>query len=146
MPTDQATASSETNSSKGTRRGFPVRLFWLVPAPVAALIVLGTRLGYWWLPVSVLVVMSITTYVLFAIDKRRAQSELWRIPESTLHLCELAGGWPGAVLAQNYVRHKSSKVVYRFVLWLIIIVHNYVAVDFLLGWKVTRWIGQLASM
>ncbi len=131
---------SETPSKRG---GFPVRLLWMLPAPVAALIVLGTHMGQWWLPLSALVVMSVVTYVLFTIDKRRAQSDAWRIPESTLHLCELFGGWPGAVLAQHYVRHKSSKLSYRFVLWVIIIAHNYVAIDWLLGWKIARSLGPL---
>lgn len=135
-------ADGQAPSAAG-RGGFPLRLVWLLPAPVTALVVLGTRVGYWWLPVSAMAVMSATTYVLFTIDKRRAQSDAWRIPESTLHLCEFLAGWPGAVLAQHYVRHKSAKLSYRVVLWLIIAVHNYVAVDWLLGWRGAAWVAAM---
>ncbi|MFH1498389.1 MAG: DUF1294 domain-containing protein [Verrucomicrobiota bacterium] len=133
----------EKTNGGGGAGGFPTRLLWLLPVPVVALVVLGTRLGWWWLPVSVMLVVSAVTYGLFASDKRRAQSGTWRISEATLHLFELAGGWPGAVLAQQRLRHKSSKGSYRFVLWVIIVAHQYLAVDFLLGWKVARWVTVL---
>ena len=41
----------------------------------------------------------------------------WRTPESTLHFLALAGGWPGALLAQQFLRHKSTKVEFRSVFW-----------------------------
>lgn len=50
-------------------------------------------------------------------DKRAAQSGAWRTPESTLHLIALFGGWPGALLAQQWLRHKSSKPAFRRVFW-----------------------------
>jgi uncharacterized membrane protein YsdA (DUF1294 family) len=78
------------------------------------------------------------TYFLYADDKRRAQRGVWRAPESTLHLCELAGGWPGAFLAQQWLRHKSSKAGYLFTFWLIVGVHQFAAADYLLGWRFTR--------
>ena len=47
----------------------------------------------------------------------------WRTPESTLHLFSLAGGWPGAALAQQFLRHKSAKKAFRQVFWVTVILN-----------------------
>ncbi|ELE2040528.1 cold shock and DUF1294 domain-containing protein [Vibrio vulnificus] len=66
------------------------------------------------------VVLSMFTYLMFAKDKQAAQDGRWRTPESTLHLLSLLGGWPGALLAQFLLRHKSKKQPFKFILWLTI--------------------------
>ena len=53
--------------------------------------------------------LSVVTFMAYWLDKRKAQSGLWRTPESTLQFMALLGGWPGALLAQSYLRHKSQK-------------------------------------
>ena len=78
--------------------------------------------------------VSLFAYLMYAWDKRQAQKKEWREPESLLHLVELAGGWPGAFLAQRQLRHKSSKATYQLVYWLIVLGYEFVAVDFLRGW------------
>lgn len=55
---------------------------------------------------------SLATFIAYAIDKRAARLGRRRTPERTLLLLGLAGGWPGAVLAQRLVRHKSSKAAF----------------------------------
>ena len=60
-------------------------------------------------------VMSLVTYVAYAIDKSAAQNGRWRTKESTLHLFALLGGWPGALLAQQTLRHKSRKEAFTFI-------------------------------
>lgn len=85
-----------------------------------------------------IVVASLITYFLYASDKRRARSGEWRTPEKILHLWELAGGWPGAFVAQRVLRHKSSKITYLAVFWLIVVAHVYVAIDWPLGWRMTQ--------
>lgn len=67
--------------------------------------------------------MSVVTWFVYAHDKRRAGSGGRRVPESVLHGLELAGGWPGALFAQQFFRHKSQKRSYRAVFWLIVIIH-----------------------
>jgi uncharacterized membrane protein YsdA (DUF1294 family)/cold shock CspA family protein len=62
--------------------------------------------------------MSLATYLLYAMDKSAAQHNQWRIQESSLHLFALLGGWPGALIAQQHLRHKSVKVQFRFVFWI----------------------------
>ena len=60
---------------------------------------------------------SLVTFIAYAIDKSAAQSGRWRTQESTLHLLALIGGWPGALIAQNRLRHKSRKGSFLLVFW-----------------------------
>jgi uncharacterized membrane protein YsdA (DUF1294 family)/cold shock CspA family protein len=48
--------------------------------------------------------MSAITFLAYALDKSAAQRQAQRTPESTLHVLSLLGGWPGALLAQQYLR------------------------------------------
>jgi uncharacterized membrane protein YsdA (DUF1294 family) len=64
-------------------------------------------------------VMSAVAFVLYWRDKLRAERGRWRVPEATLHTIELVGGWPGALVAQRVLRHKSSKPAYQIVFWTI---------------------------
>ena len=68
-------------------------------------------------------VASTAAYVAYAVDKRRAGTAARRVPERTLHLLALAGGWPGAILAQRQFRHKTQKVRFRVVYWLTVVLH-----------------------
>lgn len=68
--------------------------------------------------------MSAITFVAYALDKHAAQNGRWRTPESTLHLLKLAGGWPGAWLAQQTLRHKSRKPGYRATFWTLVVLHS----------------------
>ena len=54
--------------------------------------------------------LSLLTFAVYAMDKSAAQRGAWRVRESTLHLLSLSGGWPGALVAQQALRHKSSKL------------------------------------
>jgi uncharacterized membrane protein YsdA (DUF1294 family) len=74
--------------------------------------------------------MSFLTFFAYALDKYRAKHDLWRLPERTLHLLEAFGGWPGALVAQRLLHHKSRKKRYRAVLGLIILGH----LGLWLGW------------
>lgn len=67
--------------------------------------------------VGLYVLMSLITFIAYAIDKSAAQNRRWRTKESTLHLFSIIGGWPGAYFAQNKLRHKSSKVKFKRVYW-----------------------------
>lgn len=107
-----------------------VGLLLLLMLPVLALMISGlppVLLGVY--PAGI----SLLTFWLYYDDKRRAQNGGWRTPESTLHLCELLGGWPAAYIAQRTLRHKSAKGSYRLVFWLIVILHEVVAADYLSG-------------
>ena len=60
---------------------------------------------------------SSIAFFVYKKDKLAAQQNTWRTPESTLHFLALAGGWPGALLAQQYIRHKCTKLEFRIVFW-----------------------------
>lgn len=59
-------------------------------------------------------VTSLTCFVAYAMDKSAARTQAWRTPESMLLVLGLVGGWPGAVLAQQWLRHKTSKRAFRW--------------------------------
>jgi uncharacterized membrane protein YsdA (DUF1294 family) len=62
-----------------------------------------------------LVVASVVVAILYGWDKWQAARDGWRVSESLLHLGELLGGWPGALLAGRLFRHKTYKRSFRLV-------------------------------
>jgi uncharacterized membrane protein YsdA (DUF1294 family)/cold shock CspA family protein len=60
---------------------------------------------------------SLLAFISYAADKKAARDGGWRTQESTLHLLALVGGWPGALLAQHRLRHKSAKASFQIVFW-----------------------------
>lgn len=60
---------------------------------------------------------SVACFIFYAIDKAAARAGRWRTPESTLLLLGLCCGWPGAILAQQWLRHKSSKTSFQLAFW-----------------------------
>ena len=68
-------------------------------------------------------VVSLLTFIMYAVDKSAAKKGAWRTQESTLHLLSLAGGWPGALVAQQKLRHKSKKQSFRSVFWLTVLLN-----------------------
>lgn len=62
----------------------------------------------------VFAVISIVTYVLYAVDKRRAQKKQWRIPEATLITFSLLGGAIGGYFAMQTKRHKTKHWYFHF--------------------------------
>lgn len=65
--------------------------------------------------------VSLLLFVMYWIDKRAAQRGGQRTAENTLHLFELCGGWPGALMAQQVFRHKTRKGSYQFAFWLAVL-------------------------
>lgn len=74
-------------------------------------------------PVGAYAAMSAITFLTYWHDKRRAGRGRWRVPEATLHGLELLGGWPGALVAQQVFRHKTRKVSFQVLFWLIVASH-----------------------
>ncbi len=79
------------------------------------------RTAFLLLPVYLL--MSLLCFFAYRRDKLAAINDEPRTPERKLHLYELMGGWPGAWLAQHFLRHKTRKQPYRFIFWMIVLLH-----------------------
>ncbi|MDH2294317.1 cold shock and DUF1294 domain-containing protein [Cobetia sp. 1AS1] len=108
-----------------------VWLAWLVA--LAVMVVLGA--GWWqerlpWMLPAAYLGMSLVAYLAYRVDKQAAAQDEWRVAESTLHLMELVCGWPGALIAQQSLRHKTRKTSYRFVFWCAVLL-NIAAVSWL---------------
>jgi uncharacterized membrane protein YsdA (DUF1294 family)/cold shock CspA family protein len=107
---------------KSTRAESPAS--WTLPQllaiPTFALVCLYVA-SRW--PVNPLVILvyiglSLLSFFAYAVDKSAAINGRWRTPENTLHLLSVAGGWPGALLAQQLLRHKCSKPSFMLVFWI----------------------------
>lgn len=72
----------------------------------------------------ILVVIGLLTYGLYAKDKAAAQSGAWRVSERTLHMASLLGGWCGAIIAQQRLRHKTRKTSFRTVFWITVLLNG----------------------
>lgn len=55
-----------------------------------------------------LIAINLVTFIVYAIDKRKAKKGTWRTPESTLLLLAAIGGTIGALLAMYLLRHKTK--------------------------------------
>jgi uncharacterized membrane protein YsdA (DUF1294 family)/cold shock CspA family protein len=67
--------------------------------------------------------MSSVAFILYGLDKWAAKRKAQRTPESTLQFCALLGGWPGALLAQQVFRHKSSKRSFQITFWFTVVLN-----------------------
>ena len=122
----------------GQRRVF-VQGFQHVELKLLVLVVLcGLPLaGCWQLgpgnrwPVWLYLGVSLVTFALYWQDKHSAISGRWRVSEKRLHLAELLGGWPGALLAQQVFRHKTRKLSFQLLCWGIVLLHQVFWFDYL---------------
>jgi uncharacterized membrane protein YsdA (DUF1294 family) len=94
-----------------------------LPKAALGLVSLGLLAGGAWfaglprLIAVAYVAMSLLALAAYAFDKSAARAGRRRIPENTLHLFSLLGGWPGALVAQQWLRHKSVKASFLAMFW-----------------------------
>lgn len=98
----------------------PYMLYSIVAVAIVAVIggALFLLFGWYWL-LDYLIAINIAAFALYGYDKNAAQNSRLRVPERVLHGVELFGGTPGAFIAQRVFHHKTRKVSYRIVFWLI---------------------------
>jgi uncharacterized membrane protein YsdA (DUF1294 family) len=87
---------------------------------VFAAVVAGATFA-WHLPLAAgaaYLAMSAVCFASYALDKSAARRGERRTPESRLLVLGLLGGWPGAMLAQQWLRHKTVKQPFRRMFWL----------------------------
>jgi uncharacterized membrane protein YsdA (DUF1294 family)/cold shock CspA family protein len=116
------------------------RLF-LIMIAVGFIAIVGWSVSTYNIPIQILylyLVASVFTFLVYAKDKWAARTDRWRTKESTLHTLALVGGWPGALIAQQVLRHKSRKNAFQFMFWTTVVL-NCVA----FGWLFTAEGGAL---
>jgi uncharacterized membrane protein YsdA (DUF1294 family) len=70
-----------------------------------------------WILVLVYAIASGAAFVVVGLDKAAARKGRHRTAENTLHVMSLAGGWPGAWVAQQVFRHKTQKQPFQFLFY-----------------------------
>lgn len=88
-----------------------------IPAFLGLVLVVALTWGLARIVVHLYVAASVVCGLAYWLDKRAAQRGRKRISERSLLLLGLAGGWPGAILAQQMLRHKSVKPSFRRAFW-----------------------------
>ena len=73
--------------------------------------------------IVVLCCMSLVTFVAYGWDKRQAQNNGWRVSKKQLHTLALLGGWPGAMIGQNFFRHKTQQMEFKVMTWVAAALH-----------------------
>jgi uncharacterized membrane protein YsdA (DUF1294 family) len=65
--------------------------------------------------------LSLLSFGRYFLDKRAATRGERRTPESSLHLLDFLGGWPGGLIAQQVFRHKTIKNSFQAMFWLTVV-------------------------
>lgn len=77
-------------------------------------------------------IISMITAGLYVIDKRAAERHGFRIPEGTLHIAAMLGGWPGALIARPILRHKTRKTRFISFFWASVVIYFFLLYALLL--------------
>lgn len=96
---------------------------WLIIGYFAFVLALSMTAQWPWWGVLGIAGLSMITYVVYTVDKGAAQRNTQRVPENNLHVLAVLGGWPGALLAQQHLRHKSIKQPFRRVFWFTVVMN-----------------------
>jgi uncharacterized membrane protein YsdA (DUF1294 family)/cold shock CspA family protein len=118
-----------------SRNPKPITKLFLTLFAIGFIAVVAWSVSAYNIPIQILylyLAASAFTFLVYAKDKRAARAYRWRTKESTLHTLALVGGWPGALIAQQVLRHKSRKNAFQFMFWMTVVL-NCVA----FGWLFT---------
>lgn len=117
-PVEDAVVLPRSRSSAGPIVGGLVILIFVTEYVV---------LSYLWpLPIWVAGIylgISVACFLLYAEDKSKARNGRWRVAESSMQVIALIGGWPGAIVAQQVLRHKTRKRGFQFVFWTAVVLN-----------------------
>lgn len=79
-----------------------------------------------------LVVVNVVAFALYGLDKYKAKTGAWRIPEKTLLGIAAIGGSIGALVGMNFFHHKTKHWYFKYGLPAIVAIHLGIAAYF--GW------------
>ena len=69
--------------------------------------------------------INLMTFIMFGIDKSKARSGSSRISEASLFLISLIGGALGGLLGMMLFRHKTRKMGFKAIMFIIILINIY---------------------
>ncbi|MFI3242426.1 MAG: DUF1294 domain-containing protein [Alphaproteobacteria bacterium] len=72
--------------------------------------------------------INITTFFAYGIDKKRAKKKQYRVPEKTLLMLELLGGFVGAFIGQKFFNHKTKKKSFLTKFWLVFLLEIFLII------------------
>jgi len=77
-----------------------------------------------------LLLINVLMLAMYGADKMAARRAMRRVPEATLLVFGLIGGWPGAIIGQQLFRHKTQKQPFKtyFIVSVIVSISAMVAV------------------
>lgn len=67
---------------------------------------------------AIILAANLVAALCYTLDKTAAQNDGLRISEGLLHLFGIAGGWPGGLIAQQKLRHKTRKQSFQVAFWI----------------------------
>ena len=73
----------------------------------------------------IFLILNFVAFIVYAVDKWKAQRDAWRIPESTLLTVAAIAPW-GSLAGMYYFRHKTKKPKFKLV-WVFAVIHAIVA-------------------
>ena len=95
---------------------------WLLGLAIALLIAIVFGSAPLWFG-AVYAGMSVITFAVYARDKSAARAKRQRTSENSLLTLGLLCGWPGAMLAQQWLRHKSMKASFLNAFWVTVVLN-----------------------
>ena len=106
--------------AKGAPGDFPL---WLAGGFLVAVLAAALLDRLQWAVAAIYSIASALAFFLYWWDKSAARGGHRRTPEATLHLIGLIGGWPGALAAQNLLRHKTRKRPFVITFWVTVAIN-----------------------
>lgn len=79
-----------------------------------------------------LLLVNIVAFSLMGIDKKKAKKKEYRIPEKTLFMWAVLGGSVGSLAGMYLFRHKTKHPSFQIGMPLILLIHIYVFIRFLI--------------
>lgn len=66
---------------------------------------------------------SLFLFILYGVDKAQAKINGRRIPEKTLHIFSIAGGFLGGLMGMRIFHHKTRKPIFLLIIAISFIIH-----------------------
>lgn len=87
----------------------------IVALVISAIFTAYLVINSYFFSLEIYAILSVILFAMYWIDKRAAINGDQRISEFSLHIVSLLGGWPGGLVAQNILRHKTIKISFQAV-------------------------------